>query len=165
MSARYAVAVHRIKESERSQDPSDQLSWAGNEMGSIIRDGDPVLIDLPVAWAGLAMVHKAQHEISASFETKQNELLEMEDRAVNSLKQVFSGFPEPLSDKSVAFVCICYVSSLLELVNDARWGEPPHVVYCSTYFTYSSMLTLICFDIIKQLPDSIFHFSRTYVDV
>lgn len=94
MSARYAVAVHRIKESERSQDPSDQLSWAGNEMGSIIRDGDPVLIDLPVAWAGLAMVHKAQHEISASFETKQNELLEMEDRAVNSLKQAIAEDPD-----------------------------------------------------------------------
>lgn len=87
MSTRYAVAVHRIKDAERSQDP-EQLSWAGNEMASIIRDGDPILINLPVAWAGLAMVHKAQHEIAAAFETKQNELKEVEDRAVNSLKQV-----------------------------------------------------------------------------
>ena len=45
--------------------------------------------DLPVAWAGLAMVHKAQHEISAAFESKQNELMDLEDRAFNSLKQVF----------------------------------------------------------------------------
>lgn len=89
MSTRYAVAVHRIKDAERSQDRSEQLSWAGNEMASIIRDGDPVLLDLPVAWAGLAMVHKAQHEITAAFETKQAELLEVEERAVNSLKQVF----------------------------------------------------------------------------
>jgi hypothetical protein len=92
MSTRYAVAVNRIKDAERSQDPGEQLSWAGNEMASIIRDGDPVLIDLPVAWAGLAMVHKAQHEIAAAFETKQNDLMEVEDRAVNSLKQVFSDF-------------------------------------------------------------------------
>ena len=89
MSTRYAVAANRIKDAERSQDPSEQLSWAGNEMASIIRDGDSVLIDLPVAWAGLAMVHKAQHEISAAFESKQNELMDLEDRAVNSLKQVF----------------------------------------------------------------------------
>ncbi|XP_059444007.1 probable UDP-N-acetylglucosamine--peptide N-acetylglucosaminyltransferase SPINDLY [Corylus avellana] len=94
MSTRYAVAVHRIKDAERSQDPSEQLSWAGNEMASIIRDGDPVLIDLPVAWAGLAMVHKAQHEIVAAFETKQNELMEVEDRAVNSLKQAVAEDPD-----------------------------------------------------------------------
>lgn len=94
MSSRYAVAVHRIKDAERSQDPGEQLSWAGNEMASIIRDGDSVLIDLPVAWAGLAMVHKAQHEIAAAFETKQNELMEVEDRAVNSLKQVIAEDPD-----------------------------------------------------------------------
>ncbi|KAG2676067.1 hypothetical protein I3843_12G033900 [Carya illinoinensis] len=94
MSTRYAVAVHRIKDAERSQDRSEQLSWAGNEMASIIRDGDPVLLDLPVAWAGLAMVHKAQHEITAAFETKQAELLEVEERAVNSLKQAIAEDPD-----------------------------------------------------------------------
>ncbi|KAK4568867.1 hypothetical protein RGQ29_004333 [Quercus rubra] len=94
MSTRYAVAANRIKDAERSQDPSEQLSWAGNEMASIIRDGDSVLIDLPVAWAGLAMVHKAQHEISAAFESKQNELMDLEDRAVNSLKQAIAEDPD-----------------------------------------------------------------------
>ena len=84
-----AVAVNRIKDAERFQDPSEQLSWAGNEMSSVIRDRDSVLIDLPVAWAGLAMVHEAQHGISAAFESKQTELMDLEDRAVNSLKQVF----------------------------------------------------------------------------
>ncbi|XP_030938922.1 probable UDP-N-acetylglucosamine--peptide N-acetylglucosaminyltransferase SPINDLY [Quercus lobata] len=94
MSTRYAVAVNRIKDAERSQDPSEQLSWAGNEMASIIRDGDSILIDLPVAWAGLAMVHKAQHEISAAFESKQNELMDLEDRAFNSLKQAIAEDPD-----------------------------------------------------------------------
>ncbi|GMH21519.1 hypothetical protein Nepgr_023361 [Nepenthes gracilis] len=59
MSTRYAVAVHRLKDSERSQSPSELLSWAGNEMASILREGDPLLIEPPIVWAGLAMVHKA----------------------------------------------------------------------------------------------------------
>lgn len=88
MSTRYAVAIHRIKDAERSQDPSEQLSWAGNEMASIIRDGDHGHVELPIAWAGVAMVHKAQHEIAAAFETEHNVLLEVEERAVYSLKQV-----------------------------------------------------------------------------
>lgn len=88
MSTRYAVAVHRIKEAERSQDPSEQLSWAGNEMASVIRDGDPAQIELPTAWAGVAMAHKVHHEIAAAFETEQNMLLEVEERAIHSLKQV-----------------------------------------------------------------------------
>lgn len=89
MSTRYAVAVHRIKDAERSQESSEQLSWAGNEMASILREGDPVQIEPPIAWAGLATVHKAHHEIAAAFETKQNELSEMEECALYSLKQVF----------------------------------------------------------------------------
>lgn len=94
MSTRYAVAVHRIKDAERSQDPSEQLSWAGNEMASIIRDGDSALLEFPIAWAGLAMVHKAQHEIAAAFETEQNVLVEVEDRAVYSLKQAIAEDPD-----------------------------------------------------------------------
>lgn len=92
MSTRYAVAIHRVKDAERSQDPNDQLSWAGNEMASIIRDGDSSLVELPVAWAGLAMVHKAQHEIAAGFETEQHELVEVEERAISILKQVICCF-------------------------------------------------------------------------
>lgn len=88
MSTRYAVAVLRVKDAERSQDPSEQLSWAGNEMASILREGDSVPIESPIAWAGLAMVHKAQHEIASAFETEQNELMEVEEHALYSLKQV-----------------------------------------------------------------------------
>ena len=88
MSTRYAVAIHRIKEAERSQDPSELLSCAGNEMASIIRDGDPSLVELPIAWAGLALVHKSQHEIAAAYESEQHELMEVEERTVSSLKQV-----------------------------------------------------------------------------
>ncbi|PON45656.1 N-terminal acetyltransferase A, auxiliary subunit [Parasponia andersonii] len=94
MSTRYAVAIHRIKDAERSQDPSEQLSWAGNEMASIIRDGDSALIEFPIAWAGLAMVHKAQHEIAAAFETEQNVLMEVEERAIYSLKQAIAEDPD-----------------------------------------------------------------------
>lgn len=93
MSTRYAVATHRMKEAERSQDPSELLSFGGNEMASIIRDGDSSLVELPTAWAGLAMVHKAQHEISSAYESEQHVLTEMEERAVCSLKQVVYYFP------------------------------------------------------------------------
>lgn len=89
MSTRYAVAVHQIKDAERYQDPSEQLSWAGNEMASILREGDSALIEHPIAWAGLAMVHKIQNEIAAAFETEHKGLMEMEERAVHILKQVF----------------------------------------------------------------------------
>ncbi|XP_010545984.1 PREDICTED: probable UDP-N-acetylglucosamine--peptide N-acetylglucosaminyltransferase SEC isoform X2 [Tarenaya hassleriana] len=94
MATRFAVAVHRIKYAERSQDASDQLSWAGNEMASVIREGESVPIDPPIAWAGLAMVHKAQHEISAAFVADPNELTDMEDRAVYSLKQAVTEDPD-----------------------------------------------------------------------
>ncbi|KAJ8771267.1 hypothetical protein K2173_026444 [Erythroxylum novogranatense] len=94
MSTRYAVAVHRIKDAERSQDPSEQLFWAGNEMASILREGDSVPIDLPIAWAGLAMVHKAQHEIAAAFDTEQKRLMEVEEHAHLSLKQAIVEDPD-----------------------------------------------------------------------
>ncbi|CAL0305146.1 unnamed protein product [Lupinus luteus] len=94
MSTRYAVATHRIKEAERSQDPSELLSCAGNEMASIVRDGDSSLVELPVAWAGLAMVHKAQHEIAASYEGEKHGLVEIEERAVCSLKQAVAEDPD-----------------------------------------------------------------------
>ncbi|XP_057970397.1 probable UDP-N-acetylglucosamine--peptide N-acetylglucosaminyltransferase SPINDLY isoform X2 [Malania oleifera] len=94
MSARYAVAVHRIKDAERLQDSGEQLSWASNEMASILREGDSALIELPTAWAGFAMVHKAKHEIAAAYKTEPDELMEMEDHALHSLKQAISEDPE-----------------------------------------------------------------------
>ncbi|KAF2571225.1 hypothetical protein F2Q70_00000534 [Brassica cretica] len=94
MATRFAVAVQRIKDAERSQDAGDQLSWAGNEMASVIREGESVPIDPPIAWAGLAMAHKAHHEIAAAFVADRNELTEMEERAMDSLKQAVSEDPE-----------------------------------------------------------------------
>ncbi|KAL5544015.1 hypothetical protein UlMin_007799 [Ulmus minor] len=94
MSTRYAVAINRIKDAERSQDLSDQLSWAGNEMASILRDGDPAQVEVPIAWSGLAMVHKTQHEIAAAFETEQHMLTEVEERAIFSLKQAIAEDPD-----------------------------------------------------------------------
>lgn len=88
MSIRYAIALHRIKDAERSLHPTEQLSWAANEMASILREGDPTLIELRIAWAGLAMVHKAQHEIATTFEDEQKNLSEVEERALYTLKQV-----------------------------------------------------------------------------
>ncbi|KAK1357901.1 putative UDP-N-acetylglucosamine--peptide N-acetylglucosaminyltransferase SPINDLY [Heracleum sosnowskyi] len=94
LATRYAVAVHRIRDAERSQNPNEQLSWAGNEMASILREGDSLSIEAPVAWAGLAMVHKAQHEIAAGFDIEQHELVEVEERALYSLKQAIAEEPD-----------------------------------------------------------------------
>ncbi|KAK3043333.1 hypothetical protein RJ639_002576 [Escallonia herrerae] len=94
LATRYAVAVHRIRDAERSQNPSEQLSWAGNEMASLLREGDSVQVEPPIAWAGVAMVHKAQHEIAAGFEIEKNELMEVEERALCSLKQAIAEDPD-----------------------------------------------------------------------
>lgn len=57
-------------------------------MASILREGDSTSIEPPIAWAGLAMVHRAQHEIVAGFEVEHNELVEVKEHAIYSLKQV-----------------------------------------------------------------------------
>lgn len=88
MSARYVIALQRIKDAERFQECNDQISWAANEMASILKDGDPSMIDLPITWAGLAMAHRVEHEIAATCESGQKELAEVEERALYTLKQV-----------------------------------------------------------------------------
>ncbi|XP_009760976.1 uncharacterized protein LOC107821162 isoform X2 [Nicotiana tabacum] len=93
LATRYAVGVHRIRDAERSQNPNEQLSWAGNEMASILREGDSTSIESPIAWAGLAMVQRAQHEIVAGFEIEHNELVEVKEHAIYSLKQAIAEDP------------------------------------------------------------------------
>ncbi|KAM3374589.1 putative UDP-N-acetylglucosamine-peptide N-acetylglucosaminyltransferase SPINDLY isoform X1 [Capsicum galapagoense] len=93
LATRYAVGVHRIRDAERSQNPNEQLTWAGSEMASILREGDSTSIEPPVAWTGLAMVHRAQHEIVAGFEIEQNELVEVKEHAIYSLKQAIAEDP------------------------------------------------------------------------
>ncbi|RAL41689.1 hypothetical protein DM860_008871 [Cuscuta australis] len=94
LATRFVIGVHRIRDAERSQNPSEQLSWAGNEMASILRESDSSLIESPVAWAGLAMAHKAQHEIAAGFDIDHTELSEVKERAIFSLKQAAAEDPE-----------------------------------------------------------------------
>ncbi|XP_064934565.1 probable UDP-N-acetylglucosamine--peptide N-acetylglucosaminyltransferase SPINDLY isoform X2 [Musa acuminata AAA Group] len=94
MSTRYAIAVHRIKDVERTQDSREQLAWAANEMASILKEGDPAIIDLPIAWAGLAMAHRAQHEIASAFGSGQMDLDEADERALYTLKQAIEEDPD-----------------------------------------------------------------------
>ncbi|KAK9113562.1 hypothetical protein Syun_020359 [Stephania yunnanensis] len=94
MSTRYALALYRVKDAERFQDPSEQLTWAGNEMASILREGDAAVVDPHIAWTGLAMVHRAQHEISAAYDNGQKDLSEVEDRALYTLKQAIGENPD-----------------------------------------------------------------------
>lgn len=88
MAVRYAIATHRIREAERAQESTDQLIWAANEMATLIKEGDPALIDVPTAWSGFAMAHKVQHEIGSTYESKQMDIDDVEERALCTLKQV-----------------------------------------------------------------------------
>ncbi|XP_078173752.1 tetratricopeptide repeat (TPR)-containing protein isoform X1 [Carex rostrata] len=87
MAVRYAIATHRIREAERAQESTDQLIWAANEMATLIKEGDPALIDVPTAWSGFAMAHKVQHEIGSTYESKQMDIDDVEERALCTLKQ------------------------------------------------------------------------------
>jgi hypothetical protein len=88
MPARYAIAVHRIRDAVRSQCYADQLLWAANEMATVLKEGDPSAVDAPIAWAGLAMAHRAQHEIAAAYDAEHINLSDAEERALYTLKQV-----------------------------------------------------------------------------
>ncbi|KAL8041797.1 hypothetical protein ABFX02_09G007300 [Erythranthe guttata] len=106
LATRYAVGVHRIRDAERSQNPNEQLTWAGNEMASVLREGDT--IEPPIAWAGLALAHKAQHEIAAVFEIDPKELLEVKDRAMYSLKQAIGEDPDDAVQwHQIGLHCLC----------------------------------------------------------
>ncbi|KAG8078800.1 hypothetical protein GUJ93_ZPchr0007g3792 [Zizania palustris] len=94
MPARYAIAVHRIRDAVRSQSSDDQLLWAANEMATVLKEGDPSAVDAPIAWAGLAMAHRAQHEIAAAYDTEQTNLSEAEERALYTLKQAIQEDPD-----------------------------------------------------------------------
>ncbi|XP_034593866.1 uncharacterized protein [Setaria viridis] len=94
MPARYAIAVHRIRDAVRSQCTDDQLLWAANEMATVLKEGDPSAVDAPIAWAGLAMAHRAQHEIAAAYDTEHNNLNDAEERALYTLKQAIQEDPD-----------------------------------------------------------------------
>ncbi|KAG0497271.1 hypothetical protein HPP92_001962 [Vanilla planifolia] len=93
MSARYAIAIERVKDAERFQECGDQISWAANEMASILKEGDPAMIDVPITWEGLAMTHRVEHEISAAYEFGQKDMAEAEERALYTLKQAIEEDP------------------------------------------------------------------------
>ncbi|CAO2181998.1 unnamed protein product [Urochloa humidicola] len=94
MPARYAIAVHRIRDAVRSQCTDDQLLWAANEMATVLKEGDPSAVDAPIAWAGLAMAHRAQHEIAAAYDTEHTNLIDAEERALYTLKQAIQEDPD-----------------------------------------------------------------------
>ncbi|KAJ1286710.1 hypothetical protein BS78_03G372700 [Paspalum vaginatum] len=94
MPARYAIAVHRIRDAVRSQCSDDQLLWAANEMATVLKEGDPSAVDAPIAWAGLAMAHRAQHEIAAAYDTEHISLNDAEERALYTLKQAIQEDPD-----------------------------------------------------------------------
>ncbi|KAF6157547.1 hypothetical protein GIB67_004485 [Kingdonia uniflora] len=108
MSSRYAVALHRIKDAEISQDPNGQLCWAGNEMASILKDGDHAIVEPRIVWTGLAMVHRAQHEIASSFEVGQKDLPEVEERALYTLKKAIEENPDDAVQwHQLGLHCLC----------------------------------------------------------
>lgn len=88
MSTRFAVAAHRVRDADQSEDSSEQLSWAAHEMASILRDGDPDIIPPSRAWAGLAVVNSAQHE-AAAFDGGDVIVKEVKDRTIHTLQQVY----------------------------------------------------------------------------
>ncbi|RLN24831.1 putative UDP-N-acetylglucosamine--peptide N-acetylglucosaminyltransferase SPINDLY [Panicum miliaceum] len=94
MPARYAIAVHRIRDAVRSQCSDDQLLWAANEMATVLKEGDPSAVDAPIAWAGLAMSHRAQHEIAAAYDTEHISPNDTEERALYTLKQAIQEDPD-----------------------------------------------------------------------
>jgi len=94
MPARYAIAVHRIRDAVRSQCSDDQLLWAATEMATVLKEGDPSAVDAPIAWAGLAMAHRAQHEIAAAYDTEHINLNDAEERAIYTLKQAIQEDPD-----------------------------------------------------------------------
>ncbi|XP_020597050.1 probable UDP-N-acetylglucosamine--peptide N-acetylglucosaminyltransferase SPINDLY isoform X2 [Phalaenopsis equestris] len=97
MSVRYAIALHRIKYVERFQECNDQIAWAANEMASILKEGDPSMIDLPITWAGLALAHRVEHEITVTRESENKGLVEVEERALYSLKQAVEEDPNDVA--------------------------------------------------------------------
>ncbi|KAK3162776.1 hypothetical protein QOZ80_1BG0093610 [Eleusine coracana subsp. coracana] len=94
MPARYAIAVHRIRDAVRTQCSDDQLLWAANEMATVLKEGDPSAVDTPIAWAGLAMAHRAQHEIAAAYDAEHINLSDAEERALYTLKQAIQEDPD-----------------------------------------------------------------------
>jgi hypothetical protein len=50
MPARYAIAVHRIRDAVRLQCPDDQLLWAANEMATVLKK--ETLQQLMPQWLG-----------------------------------------------------------------------------------------------------------------
>ncbi|KAL6840012.1 hypothetical protein ACP4OV_029822 [Aristida adscensionis] len=94
MPARYAIAVHRIRDAVRSQCSDDQLLWATNEMATVLKEGDPSAVDTPIAWAGLAMAHRAQHEIASAYDPEPINLNDAEERALYTLKQAIQEDPD-----------------------------------------------------------------------
>ncbi|KMZ58179.1 hypothetical protein ZOSMA_79G00200 [Zostera marina] len=93
MSTRYAIALQRIKDAERSQDPGEQLTLAANEMVSILKDGDSSLIEIPIVWCGIAKALRSEHEISKSYGIPEKIQDGAKDFVLHTLKQAIAENP------------------------------------------------------------------------
>ncbi|KAL0441149.1 UNVERIFIED_CONTAM: hypothetical protein Sradi_0053800 [Sesamum radiatum] len=95
------------------------------------KEGDSILIEPPIAWAGLAMVHKAQHEIAAVFDIDPTELLEVKERAMYSLKQAIGEDPDDAVHwHQIGLHCLCtqqlkmsqtYLKAAVARLNDCAY--------------------------------------------
>lgn len=93
LSTRYAVAMHRVRESLFSSAAAEQLSWAANEIVSVLRMGDTATIQPHIAWVGLAMVNRMQHEMISALEGDDTDLRETKVRAFHTLQQAVEQNP------------------------------------------------------------------------
>lgn len=108
LSTRYAVAMQRVRESQCSFAPAEQLAWAANEMASILRVGDSTRIQPHIAWVGLATVNRMQHEVIAAFEGDEADLRETKARAFHTLQQAVEQNPhDPIQWQQLGLYTLC----------------------------------------------------------
>eukprot|EP00850_Spirogloea_muscicola_P020101 SM000207S06176 [mRNA] locus=s207:171931:175729:+ [translate_table: standard] len=84
LAVRLVVARQRVRDAGRCEDPREQLGWAANEMASLLREKSSV--PLRVAWAGLALVNRAQSEAAAALD-EEDAVKEYEERVLHTLQQ------------------------------------------------------------------------------
>eukprot|EP00850_Spirogloea_muscicola_P006526 SM000031S11535 [mRNA] locus=s31:218473:222259:+ [translate_table: standard] len=84
LAVRLVVARQRVRDAELCEDPREQLGWAANEMASLLREKSSV--PLRVAWAGLALVNRAQSEAAAALD-EEDAVKEYEERVLHTLQQ------------------------------------------------------------------------------
>eukprot|EP00250_Pteridium_aquilinum_P007159 c16941_g1_i1 orf=88-2619(+) len=108
LSTRYAVAMQRVHEAQFSFAAPEQLSWAANEMVSILRVADSTTLQPQIAWVGLARVNRMQHELISAFEGDEVILRETKARAFHTLQQAVEENPhDPMQWQQLGLYTLC----------------------------------------------------------